>query len=64
MVWSEGSRWLPVRTFNFLPGSAFPADVGPNAPQGYLAALVVALLWMSTFAVASAVVFRRQDVLA
>ena len=64
MVWSEGSRWFPVRVFNFLPGSAVPADVGPNAPQGYLAALVVALLWMGVFTLGSFVAFRRQDILA
>src|SRR5262245_26985411 len=29
MVWNEGSRWFPIRTFNFLPGSVFPPDVGP-----------------------------------
>lgn len=62
MVWQEGSRWFPVRTFNFLPGSVFPSAVGPNPPQGYAAALLVALLWMIGFVVVSAVVFRRQDI--
>jgi|SRR5579859_3019226 len=62
MVWSEGSRWFPIRTFNFLPGSVFPTDVGPTPPQGYTAALLVALGWMTIFAVASFVAFRRQDI--
>jgi ABC-2 type transport system permease protein len=62
MVWQEGSRWFPVRTFNFLPGSVFPSAVGPTPPQGYPAALLVALLWMVGFVVVSAVVFQRQDV--
>jgi ABC-2 type transport system permease protein len=62
MVWQEGSRWFPVRVFNFLPGSTVPAAVGPTPPQGYSAALGVALLWMAGFVVVSAVVFRRQDV--
>jgi ABC-2 type transport system permease protein len=64
MVWNEGSRWFPIRTFNFLPGSVFPPRVGPIPPQGYLAALLVALLWMAAFVVGSFVVFRRQDVSA
>jgi ABC-2 type transport system permease protein len=62
MVWNEGSRWFPIRTFNFLPGSVFPASVGPIPPQGYTAALLVALLWMLIFAVVSAVVFQRMDI--
>jgi ABC-2 type transport system permease protein len=62
MVWSEGSRWFPVRTFNFLPGSVFPTDVGPTPPQGYAAALLVAALWMTVFVVGSFVAFRRQDI--
>ncbi len=62
MVWPDGSRWFPVRLFNFLPGSTVPAAVGPTPPQGYTAALLVALLWMTSFAVVSAVVFRRQDI--
>lgn len=64
MVWREASQWLPVRTFNFLPGSAIPPAVGPTAPQGYPAALLAALLWMVAFAVLSAVFFRRQDITA
>ena len=64
MVWSQGSRWFPVRTFNFLPGSVFPADVGPAPPQGYAAALLVALLWMTAFILVSFAAFRRQDVSA
>jgi ABC-2 type transport system permease protein len=61
-VWNEGSRWFPIRTFNFLPGSVFPPEVGPIPPQGYLAALLVALLWMTAFVVGSFVAFRRQDI--
>ncbi len=64
MVWPEGSKWFPVRVFNFLPGSTVPPAVGPTPPQGYTAALLVALLWMAGFVVVSAVVFRRQDVSA
>ncbi len=60
--WPEGAEWLPVRVFNFLVGSTVPAAVGPTPPQGYTAALLVALLWMAGFVVVSAVVFRRQDV--
>ena len=62
MVWQSGSRWFPIRTFNFLPGSVFPTDVGPTPPQGYAAALLVALLWMTVFVVGSFVAFRRQDI--
>ncbi len=62
MVWQEESRWFPIRVLNFLPGSVFPPAVGPTPPQGYLAALLVALLWMASFIVVSAVVFRHQDV--
>jgi ABC-type transport system involved in multi-copper enzyme maturation permease subunit len=64
MVWSEGSRWFPIRTFNFLPGSVFPTDVGPTPPQGYTAALLVALMWMTVFVVGSFVAFQRQDITA
>jgi ABC-2 type transport system permease protein len=64
MVWQDGSKWFPVRVFNFLPGSVFPAEVGPIPPQGYPVALLVALLWMTAFVVGSFVVFRRQDILA
>ncbi|MBV9229020.1 MAG: ABC transporter permease subunit [Chloroflexi bacterium] len=62
MVWNEGSRWFPIRTFNFLPGSVFPTDVGPTPPQGYTAALLVALGWMTVLVVGSCVAFRRQDI--
>jgi len=62
MVWNEGSRWFPIRTFSFLPGSVFPPDVGPVAPQGYTAALLAALLWMTVFVAGSFVAFRRQDI--
>jgi ABC-2 type transport system permease protein len=63
-VWNEGSRWFPIRTFNFLPGSVFPTDVGPTPPQGYTAALLMALVWMTIVVVASFVTFRRQDITA
>ena len=62
MVWQEGSQWFPVRVLNFLPGSTFPPAVGPTPPQGYSAALLVALLWMVGFVVVSALVFQLQDV--
>jgi ABC-type transport system involved in multi-copper enzyme maturation permease subunit len=64
MVWQSGSRWFPIRTFYFLPGSVFPPSVGPTPPQGYTAALLVALLWMTVFVVGSCVAFRRQDITA
>lgn len=62
MVWRDGAEWLPVRVFNYLPGSIVPAAVGPTPPQGYTAALLTALLWMVSFTVVSAVAFRRQDI--
>jgi ABC-type transport system involved in multi-copper enzyme maturation permease subunit len=62
MVWQSGSRWFPIRTLNFLPGSVFPTDVGPTPPQGYPAALLVALVWRAVFVVVSFVAFRRQDI--
>ncbi|PYX67973.1 MAG: hypothetical protein DMG78_26445 [Acidobacteria bacterium] len=62
MVWQQGSQWFPIRVFNFLPGSTFPPAVGPTPPQGYPAALLVALLWMAGFVVVSAVAFWKQDV--
>ncbi len=64
MAWQDGSKWFPVRVLNFLPGSVFPTDVGPTPPQGYTAALLVALLWMVGFVVVSAVVFRCLDISA
>ena len=64
MVWRSGSQWFPIRTFSFLPGSAFPTDVGPMPPQGYTAALLVALGWMTVFVVGSFLAFRRQDITA
>jgi ABC-2 type transport system permease protein len=60
MVWPQGSQWFPVRVFNFLPGSV--SGVGPTPPQGYPVALLLALLWMTAFAVGSCVVFRQQDI--
>ena len=62
MAWQDGSKWFPVRVLNFLPGSVFPPSVGPTPPQGYTAALLVALLWMVGFVVVSAVVFRHLDI--
>lgn len=62
MVWQAGSQWFPIRTFNFLPGSVFPPNVGPTPPQGYTAVLLVAALWMTVFVVGSFVAFRRQDI--
>lgn len=62
MAWQQGSQWFPVRVLNFLPGSTFPPAIGPTPPQGYPAALLVALLWMVGFVVVSAVMFQRQDV--
>jgi len=62
MVWQQGSQWFPIRVFNFLPGSAFPSAVGPTPPQGYMAALLVALVWMAGFVLVGAVAFWRQDV--
>ncbi|GLV53209.1 hypothetical protein KDH_00640 [Dictyobacter sp. S3.2.2.5] len=62
MVWQEGSRWFPIRTFNFLPGSVFPADVGPIPPQGYTAALLTALVWMAVIVAGSFIAFRWQDI--
>ena len=62
MVGQEGSKWFPVRVLHFLPGSIFPPAVGPTPPQGYTAALLVALLWMAGFVIVSAVVFRCQDI--
>ena len=64
MVWLDASKWLPVRVFNYLPGSIMPAGIGPMPPQGYGAALILALVWMAGFAAVSAVVFRRHDVVA
>lgn len=64
MVWRQGSQWFPVRVFNFLPGAVLPAAVGPNPPQGYPVALLVALLWMTAFIVGSFVAFHRQDITA
>jgi ABC-2 type transport system permease protein len=40
MVWRDGAEWLPVRVFNYLPGSIVPAAVGPTPPQGYTAAKI------------------------
>jgi len=64
MVWLDASKWLPVRVFNYLPGSVMPVGIGPTPPQGYGAALIVALLWMAGFIALSGIVFRRHDVFA
>lgn len=61
VVWPQGSEWLPVRVFNYIVGATVPS-IGPTPPQGYNAALLVALLWMAGFVVAGAVAFWRQDV--
>ena len=61
VVWPQGSEWFPIRVFNYIVGATVPA-VGPTPPQGYLAALLVAVLWMAGFVAVSAVVFPRQDV--
>ena len=55
---------IAARAFNYLPGSIMPVGIGPTPPQGYGAALIVALLWMASFIALSAVVFRRHDVFA
>jgi ABC-2 type transport system permease protein len=64
MVWLDASRWLPVRVFNYLPGSVMPTGIGPTPPQGYGEALIVAFVWMASFIALSAFVFRRHDVVA
>ena len=64
MVWLDASKWLPVRVFNYLPGSIMPVGIGPTPPQGYGAALIVALRWIAGFVALSAVLFRRHDGLA
>jgi ABC-type transport system involved in multi-copper enzyme maturation permease subunit len=53
--------WFPGRVFNTIVGATVPL-VGPRPPQGYLAALVAAVLWIVGFIVVSAIVFPRQDV--
>jgi ABC-2 type transport system permease protein len=63
-VFLDASRWLPARTFLYLPGSVMPVGIGPTPPQGYGAVLIAALVWMAVFVAVSAVVFRRHDVVA
>ncbi len=55
------TEWFPGRVFNTIVGATVPI-VGPTPPQGYLAALGAAVLWIIGFVVASAMVFPRQDV--
>jgi len=61
VVLPQVSQWFPGRVFNTIVGAMVPL-VGPNPPQGYLAALLAAVLWTIGFLVVSAIVFRRQDV--
>jgi hypothetical protein len=61
VVVPQVSQWFPGRVFNTIVGATVPM-VGPTPPQGYPAALLVALLWMAGFVVVSAVVFQRQDI--
>ena len=61
MVAPEVSQWFPGRVFNTIVGATVPI-VGPNPPQGYLAALLASVLWMVGFIVVSAYVFPRQDI--
>jgi ABC-2 type transport system permease protein len=61
VVLPQVSQWFPGRVFNTIVGAMVPL-VGPNPPQGYLAALLAAVLWTIGFLVVSAIVFRSQDV--
>ena len=61
VVLPQVTEWFPGRVFNTIVGATVPL-VGPTPPQGYLAALGAALLWIAGFVVASAIVFPRQDV--
>jgi len=63
MVAPQVSQWFPGRVFNTIVGATVPI-VGPNPPQGYLAALLVSVLWIVGFVVVSAFVFPRQDIKA
>lgn len=63
LVWPDGAQWLPAHVFGYLPGTTSPMTYGP-APQGYGAALVVALLWMVGFMVVGFAAFRFRDVSA
>jgi ABC-2 type transport system permease protein len=61
VVLPQVTEWFPGRVFNTIVGATVPL-VGPTPRQGYLAALVAAVLWIIGFIVASAIVFPRQDV--
>jgi len=61
VVLPQVSQWFPGRVFNTIVGATVPI-VGPTPPQGYLAALLAALLWIIGFIVVSAIVFPRQDI--
>ena len=61
MVLPHVTEWFPGRVFNTIVGATVPL-VGPTPPQGYLAALGAAVLWIIGFVVVSAIVFPRQDV--
>jgi ABC-2 type transport system permease protein len=63
MVAPQVSQWFPGRVFNTIVGATVPI-VGPNPPQGYLAALLASVLWIVGFVVVSALVFPRQDIKA
>jgi len=60
MVAPQVTQWFPGRVFNTIVGATVPI-VGPNPPQGYLAALLASVLWLVGFVVVSALVFPRQD---
>jgi len=61
MVAPQVTQWFPGRVFNTIVGATVPI-VGPNPPQGYLAALLASVLWLVGFVVVSALVFPRQDI--
>lgn len=61
VVLPQVTHWFPGRVFNTIVGATVPL-VGPRPWQGYLAALVAAVLWIIGFVVVSAIVFPRQDV--
>lgn len=61
VVAPQVSQWFPGRVFNTIVGATVPI-VGPIPPHGYLAALLVSVLWIVGFIVVSALVFPRQDI--